>query len=36
MHEHQNTINSKEVYDCNADDRYGKKEAGTGEHLTHF
>ncbi len=21
---------------CNEDDRYGKKEAGTGEHLRHF
>ncbi len=24
-----------EIY-CNEDDRYGKKEAGTGEHSTHF
>ncbi len=23
-------------YVCNEDDRYGKKEAGTGEHLRHF
>ncbi len=22
--------------ECNKDDRYGKKEAGTGEHLRHF
>ncbi len=24
------------IYSCNEVDRYGKKEAGTGEHLTHF
>ncbi len=23
-------------HQCNEDDRYGKKEAGTGEHVTHF
>ncbi len=36
VHKHKKIYKIKSKHACNAVDKYGKKEAGTGEHLNTF